>query len=93
MFPLINLAISRKKEYLADAGSVQLTKNPDALARALQKISGDSTIESITKQSLANMCIANPFPKMTSSLMSKIHALFSTHPPIEDRIRILKQLG
>ena len=85
IFPLVQLAISRKREFLADAGSAQLTKNPQALISALLKISQDPIIEDIDKPSIAAMCIANP---LSSSFFKN---LFSTHPSIEDRIKMLKK--
>ncbi|USN56121.1 MAG: M48 family metalloprotease [Candidatus Peribacteria bacterium] len=63
IFPLLKLAISRKREFLADAGSVELTKDAHAMVSALQKISGDPIIEQIKQPSIAAMCIANPFGK------------------------------
>ncbi len=93
ILPLVQRAISRKREYLADAGSVQLTKNKDAMISALLKISGDSTIESIKKDSLSALCISNPFPKKgdTFKFMDTIHDFFSTHPSIEDRVAMLNK--
>ena len=61
IYPLIQLAISRKKEYLADAGSVELTKDKFSMISALQKISQDPVIESIKKDTVAAMCIRSPF--------------------------------
>jgi len=91
VLPLTQLAISRKREYLADAGSVQLTKNKDAMVTALTKISKNSTIESVKKDTLSALCISNPFPPHgSSSLVSEmIHDFFSTHPSVEDRISML----
>lgn len=86
LFPLMNLAISRRKEFLADAGSVELTHDKDAMILALAKISDDAVIESIAKNSVAQMCIANPFSKTGNTLKN----LFSTHPSIESRIEALK---
>lgn len=93
ILPLVQRAISRKREYLADAGSVQLTKNKDAMISALLKISGDSTIESIKKDSLSALCISNPFPQngSQSMFMETIHDFFSTHPSIEDRVAMLNK--
>ena len=85
-YPLIRLAISRKREYLADAWSVLLTKDKDAMISALQKISTDSAVESIQRDTVAAMCIENPIPK----LKKWISNLLSTHPSIEDRIAALK---
>jgi heat shock protein HtpX len=91
LLPLINLAISRKKELLADAGSVEITKNSLAMIWALEKISQDSVIEKITKQSnsIASMFIFNP--KQAPRYFVSIRNLFSTHPSIEERIELLKK--
>lgn len=86
VFPLIRLAVSRKREFLADAWSVELTKDKDAMISALQKISQDSVIESIEKQTVAAMCIESPFAKKWWFFNN----LFSTHPSIEDRIKALQ---
>ena len=85
-YPLIRLAISRKREFLADAWSVLLTRDREAMISALQKISTDSAVESIQRDTVAAMCIENPIPK----LKKWISNLLSTHPSIEDRIAALK---
>jgi len=89
--PFINFAISRKKEFLADAGSVELTKDRDAMISALKKISGDSTIEEIQTRnsSVASMFIYDP--KKKSKFSSKLKGLFSTHPSLEERIEMLQK--
>ena len=84
---LMRFAISRKREYMADAGSAQMTHNPQALASALRKISGDPAIEAVTRSDVAQMFIENPAAVGQSSFSS----LFATHPPIKERIRILEQ--
>ncbi len=86
---VIQLAISRKREYLADAGSVELTKSSATLISALRKISQDSRIEAIENKSVAQMCIEMPLEKKTGWF----EHLFATHPPIEDRIRVLSLIG
>ena len=89
--PLIRLAVSRTREYYADASAAYMTRNPAALVRALQKISEDPRVESLDKHaSMAAMCIANPLSKL--SLFSWISGLLSTHPPIEKRIAALRQM-
>lgn len=89
---LFKLSLSRKREYLADSGAVQMTRNPMALASALRKISGNSNIESVTNQDVKEMFIDNsPDKKESKSFMDSIGGLFSTHPPIEKRIKILEQ--
>ncbi len=89
VFPLVQLALSRKREYLADAGSVELTHDSESMIAALEKISADSVIESINKWTVAAMCIATPFEKK-SGFWSWVKNLFSTHPRIEDRISALR---
>ncbi len=85
---LFRFAISRKREYMADAGAVQLTKHPLALASALQKVSEDSRIEAVTRYDVAQLFIENPREKKKSF---SIAGIFATHPPIEDRIKVLEQ--
>jgi heat shock protein HtpX len=82
---LIQLAISRQREYLADASGALLCRNPDALARALEKISADPEPLEVANKATAHLYISNPLKEHTSFLNN----LFSTHPPIEDRIRLL----
>jgi heat shock protein HtpX len=87
---LFRFALSRKREYLADAGAAELTRNPLALASALKKISSDPTIEAVKRKDVAQMFIENPqlSGKETSVSLS---SFFSTHPPIKKRIQILEQ--
>jgi heat shock protein HtpX len=81
---LIRLALSRTREYLADAGAVELTKNPEALVRALTKISQRSEFDVPSR--MEAFFIENP-------IRSRLSGLFSTHPPIEDRIEALRVFG
>ncbi|EKE26986.1 MAG: hypothetical protein ACD_4C00092G0002 [uncultured bacterium (gcode 4)] len=90
VLPLVQLAVSRKREYLADAGSVELTKDKYSMITALQNISQDSTIESIKKDSISALCIESPFPK-AKWFMSHFHEFFSTHPSIENRVAMLEK--
>jgi heat shock protein HtpX len=87
---LFRFALSRKREYLADAGSAELTRNPLALASALRKISVDPTIEAVKRNDVAQMFIENPQKEIKNSSVS-FTSLFATHPPIEERIRLLEQ--
>ena len=87
---LFRFAISRKREYLADAGAAELTHNPYALASALRKISVDSTIEAVTRRDVAQMFIENPQVEGAKTSFS-LGSLFATHPPIEKRIKLLEQ--
>lgn len=87
---LIQLAVSRKREFLADASGALLTRYPDGLINALRKISGDNTPLKSANHASAHLYIANPFKgKDAASFMTK---LFSTHPPIEERIAALRNL-
>ncbi len=86
---LFRFALSRKREYLADAGSAELTHKPYALASALRKVSGDPRIEAVTRKDVAQMFIENPGVKKKGASFS---TLFATHPPIQDRIRVLEQM-
>jgi heat shock protein HtpX len=83
---LIQLAISRRREYFADASAVKLTRQPQALIDALIKISNDDSPFETASTATASLYIANPFKG------NKIASLFSTHPPIEDRIKALKSM-
>lgn len=86
--PLISYALSRRREYLADATSAYITRNPLALASALEKISGDSRVEVLDgKDAIATACIAFPGGKGFS-----LSSLFATHPPIKDRIAKLRNM-
>ena len=82
---LLQLAVSRRREYLADATAVQFTRNPEGLISALEKISADPNELSTASNATAHIYISEPFRKKTSSW-------FSTHPPVEDRIEALKNL-
>lgn len=87
---LMRFAISRKREYLADAGAAEMTKNPHALASALRKISADPDIEAVQREDVAQLFIQNP-GKQAQSALSGLSGLFATHPPIEKRIQVLEQ--
>lgn len=85
---LLQLSISRQREYLADATAVKLTRNPKGLADALQKISGDREVLEVANRATAHLYIVNPIKKFEK----RAKGLFSTHPPIEERIQILRSL-
>jgi heat shock protein HtpX len=87
---LFRFAISRKREYMADAGAAQMTKRPRALASALRKVSGNSRIEAVTRKDVAQLFIDNP-PEPKKDLFSFFNGLFATHPPIDKRIAVLEQ--
>ena len=84
---LLRFAISRKREYNADAGSVELTKNPAALASALRKISGQSTVANVPPE------VKQMFIENDGGFFGGLMGLFATHPPIKHRIALLEQLA
>lgn len=89
--PLIRLALSRRREFQADATAALTTRNPNALATALLKISSDSCVEALEKrESMAAMCIENPLKK--AGLFSSLSGLLSTHPPVEARVAALREM-
>jgi len=83
---LTYLAISRKREYLADADGAYLTRNPEGLAKALEKIKGDIPDDPKGSKTVAPLYIANPFKRALRD------SLWSTHPPIDERIRRLRSM-
>ena len=85
---LMKLAISRKREYLADANGALLTRNPEGLASALEKISADHDVLQTATSATAHLFISNPF--RSKEARSWFTNFFNTHPPIEERIKILR---
>ena len=90
---LLAMAVSRQREYLADASGAELTRNPGALASALEKI--DAAVEPTRsiKQGTAHLCIANPLGSNLDRKEGFFADLFSTHPPIQKRIMLLKAMA
>jgi len=90
-FTLITrFAISRKREYMADAGGAELCGNPLALASALRKIAADPGLDNVNREDVAQLFIMRP-DEMASGILSFMNSLFSTHPDPEKRIAILEQ--
>jgi len=87
---LIKFAISRRREFLADASGALLTRYPEGLARALEKISNDPNNLKASSDATNHLYIASPFRGRES--ISWFHKLFMTHPPIEERIKALREL-
>ncbi len=85
---LIQLAVSRQREYLADASGALLCRNPDALADALEKITADPEPLEEANKATAHLYFANPLRDHQSFLNN----LFSTHPPVEERVRLLRAM-
>ena len=87
--PLLRMAVSRNREYAADATGAHITRNPHALASALRKITTDSRIESMDKiKSMASVCIANP-----TAPRELVGDLMATHPPVATRIARLESMN
>ena len=85
---LIKLAVSRKREFLADASGALITRYPEGLARALEKIANDPSPMKKANNATAHLYISNPFRgKQAKSWFTK---LYSTHPPTEERLKALR---
>src|SRR5699024_10550922 len=84
---LVQMAVSRQREYLADATGALTTRNPDGLASALAKLEQNSKPLRRQNSSMSHLWIANPLSK------NQVQRLFSTHPPIEQRIERLHEIG
>jgi heat shock protein HtpX len=89
---LIKLAVSRRREYLADASGALLTRYPEGLASALEKINAYGRPMERASHATAHLFIADPFGGEKRTMGQKIGGLFQTHPPAGDRIRILRQM-
>lgn len=89
---LMQLALSRRREFLADASAVELTRNPDGLISALEKLDGDRSQLKTANNSTAHIFIVNPFKTNLKSGRKDRTSLFSTHPSIEARIEAIRNL-
>lgn len=87
---LIQLAVSRRREYLADASGALLTRNPEELAQALIKISSDNEPLEAANRATAHLYIVNPLHG--SQAVGWLAGLFNTHPPIPDRVKALREM-
>lgn len=85
---IIQMSLSRQREFLADAGSVELTRNPEGLAGALAKLSGDTEVLEVANRATAPLYIVHPIKKFEA----RAKGMFRTHPPTEDRIQRLMEL-
>ena len=85
---IVQLSISRQREYLADASGVELTRNPVGLERALAKIATDAEVLEVANRATNHLYIVNPVKKFEA----RSRGLFSTHPPIVDRVNRLRAL-
>jgi heat shock protein HtpX len=89
---LMQFAVSRKREYLADASGVQLTRYPPGLISALGKLKDDHTSTHFASKATAHLWIEEPLDKESNRGQNKWNHLFDTHPPIDDRIHALEQM-
>jgi heat shock protein HtpX len=90
---LVAMAVSREREYLADASGAELTRNPLALASALEKIDAAVAPTRSIKQGIAHLCIEDPRGRELNRSEGAWANLFATHPPIEKRIALLKEMA
>jgi len=90
---LIQLAISRRREFTADAGSVGITRQPQGLISALEKIASDTEPLEAANKATAHLYIVNPFKKSSNKAVATFAGLFNTHPPIPERIKALKSMA
>jgi len=89
---LMQFAVSRRREYLADASGVQMTRYPPGLISALKKLEDDHTVTHFASKATAHLWIEEPLDTESDRRDSKLNHLFDTHPPIEDRIHALEAM-
>ncbi len=91
---LIQLAISRRREFMADAGAIAITRQPSGMISALQKIAGDTEALEAANKATAHMYFENPFKGgHVKSAAGWFAGLFNTHPPVQERIKALQQMA
>jgi heat shock protein HtpX len=90
---LMAMMISRKREFLADASAAELTRNPHALAKALQKLENASAPTAAIKRGIAHLCVVDPLGKKVNEKEGFWAELFATHPPMQKRIMLLKAMS
>ncbi len=90
---LLAMMVSRRREYLADASGAELTRNPLALANALQKIESAAEPTESIKRGTANLCIADPLGRKVGLREGFVADLFASHPPMEKRIAVLREMA
>lgn len=90
---ILAMAVSRQREYLADASAAELTRNPGALASALRKIDDADEPTRTIKKGTGHLCIADPLGRAANEREGLLADLFATHPPIEKRITLLKAMA
>ncbi len=89
---LMTRAVSRRREFLADASGVALTRYPPGLISALEKLQGDPTVVRTAGRATAQLWIESPLDRQEGHKGSRLNRMFDTHPPLEERIRVLKEM-
>lgn len=89
---LIQLAVSRRREFMADSGAIEITRQPSGLISALEKISADHEPLEVANKATAHLYIVNPFKEKGHGAVGWFASLFNTHPPIEERIKTLESM-
>lgn len=89
---IMQSAVSRRREFLADASGVQLTRYPPGLISALEKLKGDTTVIHSASKATAHLWIEEPLEKETRKGQNRLNHLFDTHPPLDDRIKALQAM-
>jgi len=89
---IMQFAVSRRREFLADASGAQLTRYPPGLISALEKLKADTTSIHTASKATAHLWIEEPLDKETKKGPSRLNHLFDTHPPLDDRIRALQAM-
>jgi heat shock protein HtpX len=90
---LVAMAVSREREYLADASGSEMTRNPLALASALEKIAAEVAPTPVIKQGVAHLCIEDPRGRAVNEREGAWASLFATHPPMARRVALLREMG
>jgi heat shock protein HtpX len=90
---IVAIAVSREREYLADAGGAELTRNPKALAHALIKIENAAEPTTSFQKGIAHMCVVDPLGKKINEKEGWWADLFATHPPMKNRIMLLNAMA
>jgi heat shock protein HtpX len=90
---LLAMAISRKREFLADATAAQYTRNPGALVRALDKLDGARTPTAAVGRGAAHLCIVDPSDRRFQRWKGAFGNLMASHPPVEERMARLREMG
>jgi heat shock protein HtpX len=90
---LIQLAISRRREFMADSGAVSMTRQPGGMISALQKIAGDHEPLEVANKATAHLYFESPFKDKSKSAVGWFAGLFNTHPPVSERIKALQQMA